>query len=64
MTVRETASVLAASGFRPIIEPVRGAFTALEKALDAVVKAGGRATVIINPQCGELSDDGATVTES
>jgi hypothetical protein len=62
MTVREMAPVLAASHFRPIIEPVRGAFSGLEKALDAIVKAGGRAIVVINPQYGELSNAGATVT--
>jgi hypothetical protein len=57
-TVREMASVLAASGFRPIIEPVRNDFGGLQRAIEAVRQAGGNAIVIVNPQCGDLSDSG------
>lgn len=56
ITIRDTAPVMAESGFMPIIEPVRrerSALTGLRKALDAVVEAGGKATVIVNPQHGE-----------
>lgn len=37
ITVRETAPILAAAEFRPIIEPVRETLAGLQKALDAVV---------------------------
>jgi len=57
-TVREMAPVLAASDFRPIIEPVRNDFGGLQRALEAVRQAGGHAIVIVNPQCGDLSDSG------
>ena len=62
ITVREMAPLLSAAGFCPIIEPVRGDLSALRKALDEVVKAKGRATVIVNPQCGDLSDSGKTLS--
>src|ERR1700722_1007163 len=63
ITIRETAPLLAASGFQPIIEPVREALSGLHKALGAVVEASGRAIVIVNPHHGDLSDDGETLTE-
>jgi hypothetical protein len=58
ITVRETAPLLAAADFRPIIEPVRSEFGALQRALDAVREAKGHAVVIVNPQCGDLSEAG------
>lgn len=58
-TVREMAPVLAASDFRPIIEPVRNDFGGLQRALGALRKAGGHAIVIVNPQCGDLFDSEA-----
>jgi hypothetical protein len=63
ITIRETATLLAASGFRPIIEPVREALSGLHKALDAVAEATGRAIVIVNPHHGDLSGDGESLTE-
>lgn len=63
MTVREMAPLLAKSGFRPIIEPVRDSLSGLQKALDAVATAGGRATVIVNPHYGELSGAGDPLTK-
>jgi hypothetical protein len=63
ITIRETAPLLAASEFRPIIEPVREALSGLHKALDAVVEASGRAIVIVNPHHGDLSGDGDSLTE-
>jgi hypothetical protein len=63
ITIRETAPLLAASDFRPIIEPVREALSGLHKALDAVVEASGRAIVIVNPHHGDLSGDGESLTE-
>jgi hypothetical protein len=63
ITVKEMAPLLARAGFRPIIEPVRDPLSGLRKALDAVVKAGGRATVIVNPYHGELSGAGDPLTK-
>jgi hypothetical protein len=63
ITVREMAPLLAKADFRPIIEPVRDPLSGLRKALDAVVKAGGRATVIVNPHYGDLSGAGDPLTK-
>jgi hypothetical protein len=63
ITIREMASVLGAAGFCPIIEPVREALSGLNNALDAVVDAGGRAIVVVNPHHGDLSETGETLTE-
>jgi hypothetical protein len=60
LTVRETAPVLAKSGFVPIIEPVKQALAGLERSLDAVCEADGKAIVIVNPYHGDhsLAGDG------
>jgi hypothetical protein len=63
ITVRETASVLAAAKFKPIIEPVRESLGGLQKALDAVVDAEGSAVLIVNPHHGDLSDAGDELTK-
>src|SRR5580700_11384067 len=63
ITIREMAPLLKAAGFRPIIEPVKETLSGLQKALDAVVKAGGRAIVIVNPHHGDLSGAGESLTE-
>jgi len=63
ITVKEMAPVMAAVGFRPIIEPVRETLTGLNKALDAVVEAHGQAIVIVNPHHGDLSGAGESLTE-
>ncbi|KYG21948.1 ATP-binding protein [Bradyrhizobium sp. AT1] len=55
LTVRETAPILAASNFVPIIEPVKQALGGLERSLDAVCEASGRAVVIVNPYHGDHS---------
>lgn len=62
IAIRESAKLMAEAGFVPIIEPVRESLGGLEKALDAVVSAGGKAIVIVNPRHGELSDDGEDIT--
>src|SRR5262245_6593705 len=63
ITVREMAPLLAASDFRPIIEPVRETLSGLHKALDAVVEANGKAVVIVNPHHGDLSGAGGPLTK-
>jgi hypothetical protein len=62
ITIREMAPVLKAAGFLPVIEPVKEGLTGLEKALSAVVNAGGRAIVIVNPHYGDLSGAGEPLT--
>ena len=63
ITIREMASVMAAAGFQPIIEPVRDDLSGLHKALGAVVDKHGRAIVIVNPRHGELSGAGEPLTQ-
>jgi len=63
LTVRETSEVMSAAGFVAIIAPVRSQLRGLHKALDAVCDAGGRAVLIVNPEHGQLSHDGSSISE-
>ncbi len=63
ITVRETAPLLAARKFVPIIEPVKEALSGLKRTLDAVVEAEGSAVVIVNPFHGDFSGDGQSISE-
>lgn len=58
VTIRESASLMARSGFTPIIEPVREQTSGLRKALDALAEENAPSIVIANPQIGDHSDDG------
>jgi hypothetical protein len=58
LAIREEAPTMAAAGFIPIIEPVRESTGRLERALQAVVAAGGQAIVILNPRHGDHSENG------
>lgn len=62
ITIRETADLLAKSGFVPIIEPVKEALSGLERTLTAVCDAGGNAVVIVNPYHGDHREDGAGIS--
>jgi len=62
ITIRETATLLAEKGFVPLIEPVRQSLGGLERTLEAIRKAKGRAIVIVNPHHGDHSDDGTDIT--
>lgn len=62
LTIRETAPVLATSDFIPIIEPVRQALGGLERSLDAVCDADGKAIVIVNPHHGDHSSAGDVIS--
>jgi hypothetical protein len=62
ITVRETAEVMARAGFVPIIEPVKGTLTGLDRTLKAVCEANGKAIVIVNPHHGDLAEDGDTIS--
>jgi len=58
ITVRETAPILAAAKFTPIIEPVKQALGGLHRTLDSICKANGSAAVIVNPYHGDHAEDG------
>jgi hypothetical protein len=62
ITIRETASLLAAKNFVPIIEPVRESLGGLDRALKAISDAGGRAIIIVNPHHGDHGDDGTNIS--
>jgi len=62
IAIRETANLMAASGFVPIIEPVREALSGLNRALNAICDANGRAVVIVNPYHGDHSEDGESIS--
>lgn len=53
---------MAASGFTPVIEPVREALKGLERSLKAICDAGGNAVVIVNPYHGDHAEDGVNIT--
>ncbi|WP_245461041.1 MULTISPECIES: sce7725 family protein [unclassified Mesorhizobium] len=62
IAIRETAMLMAESGFVPIIEPVREALKGLERTLTAICDAGGEAIVIINPAHGDHAEDGVSIS--
>lgn len=62
ITIREMAALLAQSDFVPIIEPVRESLGGLERTLNAICGAEGRAIVIVNPYYGDHGDDGANIS--
>lgn len=62
IAIRETAEALARAHFVPIIEPVKGTLTNLDRALKAVHNADGKAIVIVNPYYGDLAEDGEKIS--
>lgn len=62
ITIRDMAPLMAASGFVPIIEPVREALKGLERALTEICKAEGKAIVIVNPFHGDHAEDGVSIS--
>jgi len=63
ITIRETAVLMAVSGFIPIIEPVKETLSGLHRALQAICDAGGDAVVIVNPYHGDHSGDGVGISK-
>lgn len=63
IAVREMARQMAASGFVPIIEPVKESLGGLERTLEAICDATGNAIIIVNPYHGDHSDDGNIISE-
>lgn len=62
IAIRETAEIMAKAGFVPIIEPVKGTLTGLDRTLRTVCDADGKAIVIVNPHHGDLAEDGLTIS--
>lgn len=61
--LREMAPRITAWGFVPIIEPVKGNFPALKRALDELIKNNCRFILIANPSVGELKTDSSALWE-
>ena len=62
IAVRETAKLMANSGFTPIIEPVKEGLSGLERTLKAVCEAKGSAIVVVNPYHGDHAEDGGSIS--
>lgn len=62
ITIRETATLLAASNFVPIIEPVKEALSGLERTLKMVCDANGHAVVVVNPYHGDHASSGLNIS--
>ncbi len=62
ITIRESANVLARSGFVPIVEPVKESLSGLNRTLTSVSDASGKAVVIVNPYHGDHCDDGGGIS--
>ncbi|MBD8061019.1 sce7725 family protein [Oceanitalea stevensii] len=57
IAIRESAPLLATSGFVPIIEPVRESLSGLERTLSALEMAGGECILVVNPHHGDHRKD-------
>jgi hypothetical protein len=62
ITVRETAPLLKAASFVPIIEPVKESLGGLQRTLQAVCDADGEAIVVVNPHHGDHAEDGESIS--
>lgn len=62
VAVRESAELLAQSGFVPIIEPVKETLNGLDRALEAICGAEGAAIVIVNPDYGDHAGNGEEIS--
>jgi hypothetical protein len=61
--LRDMAPRIASWGFVPIIEPVKGNFPALKRALDKLIENNCRFILIANPSVGELKEDNSSLWE-
>ena len=55
ITIRESAHTLSASGFVPIVEPVKSQLSGLSKTIDAALEKEAGIIVIVNPRIGDFS---------
>jgi hypothetical protein len=62
IAIRETAELMANSGFVPILEPVKETLNSLGRTLKAICETGGKAVVIVNPYHGDHADDGTNIS--
>jgi len=62
LAIRETAELLAKSGFVPVIEPVKEALSGLDRTLKAICSVKGQAVVIVNPDYGDHAEDGTDIS--
>lgn len=58
IAIRETAELMAAAKFSPIIEPVKETLNGLHRTLQAICDAKGTAVIIVNPFHGDHAEDG------
>jgi hypothetical protein len=59
--IREMAPKIAEWGFVPVIEPVKGNFPALKRALNQLIEYNCRFILIANPSVGELKADSSSL---
>jgi hypothetical protein len=62
ITVRESVSLLKASNFVPIIEPVKQSLGALSKTISTLIDEDARAIVIVNPFHGDHASNGENIS--
>jgi hypothetical protein len=62
ITIRESAALLKASNFIPIIEPVKQSLGGLQKTIEAIKDVSGTAIVIVNPHHGDHAEDGKVIS--
>lgn len=62
ITIRESAGLLKASNFVPIIEPVKQSLGVLQKTISAIREKQGGAMVIVNPFHGDHAEDGTSIS--
>jgi hypothetical protein len=63
IAIRESAAIIANSGFVPIIEPVRESLSSVSRTLESLAQHGGRAIVVTNPRYGDFRDGGRPIRE-
>lgn len=63
IAIRDTAECMAENDFVPIIEPVRDNLRGLQKTLEKICSAGGKAVVVVNPHHGDLAEDGGRISQ-
>ena len=63
IAIRESATLLASSGFVPIIEPVRAPLGGLNKTLKALTDVGAQAIVVVNPWYGDHRESCESISE-
>lgn len=63
IAIRESATLIANSGFVPIIEPVRASLGSLDRTLKALTNVGAQAVVVVNPRHGDHRESCESISE-